>query len=355
MSTDTTPQGGTPAPIEDDLIVDLEPVQDGVPERGDDEVEAYNHVDPNLETSTLPDELEEAGGDPAPRQAERQQQERRQERAAEADDSQYQRVMAAEERARNAEANALWREAQAQAAVAEQQANTAKVALDTINLRLDGAYQELARAREVGDASAEVQIQRAIQEMAQLKGQIEASRAQIADPRYILQRAQQQAQQVLNRPVEGKRVGAGIQARHPLAERWAGSNGWMKDNSSANNFVIKQSQAMANDGWDPNSSGFYAELSRRVKVAFPHLKVNALQATQKGAAGRGTVKSPVAPTSSSSGTRPAGSAAGVGKQRYTLTAQDQAAMRRMNLDPANKKHATHFAKSRMESARRSGN
>jgi hypothetical protein len=337
---------------EDDLIVDLERVEEGIPEPGEDEVEDQPYHDPNLEVSSLPDEVEEENAEGAGREDEpTRARVSAPEAPAQRDDDVYARAQAAEQRVRHVEANAIMREAQAHAAVAEQQAHTAKVALDTLALRLDAAYAALTQARDEGDTKTEVEITRAIGEMTQLKAQIEHQRGQIQDPRAIMHHAQQRAHGVMNAPTPGKKVGAGIQARHPLAEQFAASNPWMQSNKQANQFVISQSVDLTRTGWDPNSPGFYRELQRRVQQAYPNLKVSSLQAPKK-APRAGAVRGGVAPASSSSGIRNTAGRGATTGSRYTLTAADQSAMRRSNLDPRNPTHAKYFAKARIESSRK---
>ncbi len=329
---------------DDDLIVDLEEVEDtGLPDSVE-EVEEAASSEPFAETASEDDDGLEAAEVDAPIATGK--------KAPAAgietdDDDPYERIAAAENRARQSEAGAIMAQAKAHAQVAEQQANTKAVALDSLNSRIDDAYDKLTRAKEAGDTALEVQIEKALREMVGLRQQVEAQ--QIPDPRRILAMGEEKARGVLNAPPEGKKVGAGIQARIGIAARWAGENAWMQSNTKANQFVINQSTRMAEEGWDAKSPAFYAELSKRVKQAFPALQVKALQARK--ASIKAAVRTPVAPSRSASGAGTSNPNRGANAQRYTLTAADQVAMRRHNLDPANKTHRKYFAKSRLEQSR----
>jgi HAMP domain-containing protein len=323
---------------DDDLIVEVEELTKDYAPEPEEGVEEF--AQPALESPTLP-EGEEEGEEP--------ERPGKQEAVEEPYDDSYERIAAAEESLRQERANSIWSRAQAEAEVNDTKINAAKVASDTLKFRLDNAYEALNGAAEAGNSAAKLQIERDIRTMEQMRQEIDAGVAQMPTKQQILNKGQADAQQVLSQQPQGKKVGSGIQARHPLAERWAGANGWMRTNSTANNFVIKQSEAMTRDGYDPNSPGFYAELSKRVRNAYPSLKVEALQATKRAPGGK-NMRSPVAPSRSASG---AGTVSRVnGQTRFTLTSAEQRAMQRFNLDPQNKAHQKAWAKTRMERANR---
>lgn len=271
-------------------------------------------------------------------------------RPSRGDDDDFSSGSAGEEAGRQAQAQAALTMAEAHAMVAEQQMQTARVAAETVEGKINDLYAALAQARDSGDTSAEINLQRALEEARTIKQQIAAGISNIPDPRRIMADGQARANHIASQPTQGRRVGAGIQAKNPIAARWASQNSWMRTNGEANEYVIAQSKAMSREGWDGNSPSFYHELSRRIRGAFPALKVSALQATQKAPGKNARPRSNVAPATSSSGIAKPGASA-QSKSRYTLTATDQAAMRRMRLDPANKQHCLYFAKSRIETAR----
>lgn len=346
---------------DDDLVVELED-EDGnfvVPE-GDEEVEEFKQ--PALEAPGLPGgEEEEQEPD-----EEGEEQERAGKKGKEPEDEgEYddrdERLAAAEERARQTEAQMIWADAQRAAREIDTQRNSISVGKDALNFRLEVAYRDMATAEEAGDSATRRALDGDIRKMEQLKAELEQAERQLADPNAVLEAGRQKANAALQATGGGKRVGAGISARHPLAERWSKSNGWMKSNRAANDYVIKTSAKMASGNWDPDSPSFYAELGKRVQLAFPNLKVEPLQARKKAPGSstpKGAARSPV------SGSRAARTPAGAGpdgssmifrrggKTVVRLNRAEQQKMIAMRLDPKNPKARLHWAESRRQSAKR---
>ncbi len=336
---------------DDDFIVDLEDAaEDDMSTLDDDEVEDADP--PELESSNLPEGVEEEDEEPAAKNGKGADVD------VDDDDALTQARIAADEARENAvrvQTEAIKRDAENQWTLVQSEVSKADMALSTLGIHIENAQAALAQARDTGDTRNEIAIQGKLNDLMGLKTQIEQAKSQAPTKDQIYGRAQQQINQVAAEANKrrGTNVGDGIVAVNPMAERWAKQNTWMKTNRSANNFVVAQSKGMVREGWDMNTPGFYAELSRRVGRAFPGVKATPLQAKKK-APTRAAQKhsSPVAPGRSSmtSGAPAQKPASG---QRYTLNAADQQAMRRMNLDPMNKAHRKEFARSRMETSRRS--
>jgi hypothetical protein len=265
------------------------------------------------------------------------------------------RLQAAEERALTAEVQSIQQEGRAAIAFVEQQMNASKVALDALDDKISNATALLAKAKDEGDTTAEIAIERKLREMYELKDGIGKARAEMPTKDQIIAHTNEQVNAHVSkvrstRPSTSKDVGVGIRANVPLAEKWASSNSWMKTNKAANDFVVKASEELVKEKWDMNTPGFYAELTRRTARAFPNLQVKALQAAKR-AAGKASVKTPVAPGRSSSGG--AVRKAPPNKlSKYKLSTADVAAMRRHNLNPLDPLARREFARSRIESARR---
>jgi hypothetical protein len=334
---------------DDDLIVELETSNDDfAPPTEREEIEAAHTG--RLESPTLPDTEEEdpeaiESRAPAAKNGESDDGAGEEVEREEA----FARESEAEQRIRQVEANSIWSQAQAMAEVVDTKRNAAQVGLNTLNDRIEMVEAHLAAAEEAGDTVAKRRAEADIRKMETMKAEIEAGLRSMPDPQAILNEGRQKASAALAAVSKGRKIGSGIEARHPLAERWASSNGWMKVNSRANKYVIDQSTKMAASGsWDPDSPSFYSELAKRVQLAFPNLKVSELQAQKRGP-GKAQMRTPVAPGRSAGGSavRQAN-----GKSRYTITASEQAKMRNMRLDPTNKAHQRAWAKVRIESAQR---
>lgn len=327
--------------FEDDLVVSLDD-EDDLINLPDDEIEEAKPA--GLESSTLPGELEQeeaASGVETPAADAGEEDEPVDHGAA---------VRAANDRALQAELRLVAERAQSSITFVDQQMNASKVALDSLDHRIETAEQALAAAAEAGNTLDQRRLEKGIRDMESLRAQITEKRSQAPTRDQIVAQAEAEQRKIVaaaQQAPAGKAVGKNIQATTPLAERWAASNSWMKSNDKANTFVIKQSAGMVQQGWDQTTPGFYAELTRRVSQAFPALKVSALQAAKKGIA-KPISRSAVAPARSASGAT--GAAPKASQRTYTLSPSDVAAMRRANLDPKNKVHQKHFARARLSSA-----
>lgn len=341
---------GRPTVNDDDLLIELEDAPDDFAPSNEPEKIA-DYAPEQVLAPTVPDgeegeEILDAGEELSRAPAART----REVAVAEpVDDGRYEQISAAEERARNAEAHAIWVEAQSQASVLTQQRDSIKVGQDALRLRIDAAEAALDQADEAGDRRAKNEIERDLRTMRELQRELETAGTQLADPQAIIEAGRQKAIQHRDAPAAGKKVGAGIQARHPLAEKWSQSNPWMRVNREANDSVIRFSNAMTREGFNPNTPGFYAELSRRVQAAHPSIKVASIQAPARQP-GKNQARSPVAPTRSSaaSATRQSGAA----KSKYVISAGEQSKMRQYRLDPENKAHQQAWAKVRIKSSAR---
>lgn len=339
---------------DDDIIVDIE---DGA--LGDDLIpgkdEGVEEVEqPALKSPTLPDGIEE--GEPASGD-DNDEPDAGDDAGADAQDdigAYHAQINAANERAFRAEANAIMAEAEGYARYVESELQKAEISIQTVGMHINQTIGALAQARDTGDTVQEIALQRKLNELEGLKGQLESAKAQAPSRQNILAQAQNRIGQLNQQRSanSGKQVGHNIKAIVPLAEKWASGNSWMKSNGAANTFVVSKSQQMVKEGWDMNTPGFYAELSRQVEKAFPGLKVANIQASKRPAA-RPQVKSPVAPARAGQGNGAARQQSqGASPNRYKLTSADISAMRNNNLDPNNKQHRTYFAKSRLESRNR---
>lgn len=348
------------APNDDDLIVDVDELETNqlaheraaeVREMASRQEEPQNVEDDEPLISADDDDAEE--GDYETDDADDEAEEVEQEAAAEPDDGDvdletHSQLSAERMRHQAEKADLIWNQAQLYAQMAEQRINTVRVGLQTIDSKVEQFKAELVRAEEAGDIEARIEINNGLSQLANLRAQAEQELSQCDDPQQILQMGQAYAQQVRNELPPGEVVGAGIQAHNPLAARWANANSWMKTNAKANQFVLAQSERLMADGWDPTTPGYYTELGRRVRSAFPNLRISNLGAGQKRKpkATKGRVRSAVAPARSTGGVTSKRSSSGDRMDRSTI-----AAMVQMRLDPNNKEHLAYFKKSRAERLR----
>ena len=131
------------------------------------------------------------------------------------------------------------------------------------------AQDELKRATDVGDTTSMVAAQ---QKMSQLA---------VAADRYHQAKATQEKQvAAVPAPVAAPQVApqvapaAAPEAPDPKAEAWAERNSWFgADNEEERTFAAFgiHKRLVETEGFDPQSDGYYDELDKRMRNAFPHM------------------------------------------------------------------------------------
>jgi hypothetical protein len=125
---------------------------------------------------------------------------------------------------------------------------------------LQAAQSQLAKAREDGDINAEVQAQKMIARLgveearvANLKKQTESKPAEVKTP-------------TLDQAIAPKQA-----KPDPKAEEWAERNPWFGQDSAMTYTAFDLHDKLTKEeGFDPNSDEYYAEVDRRMKLDFPH-------------------------------------------------------------------------------------
>jgi hypothetical protein len=124
---------------------------------------------------------------------------------------------------------------------------------------LEAAKAQLLRAREAGDINAEVEAQKEIARIG-----VEESKVNTLKSRY-----QQQAKET----VAPKSLDQAIQAptADPKAEEWAEKNPWFGQDSAMTYTAFDLHKKLTQEeGFDPNTDEYYAEVDRRMRLDFPH-------------------------------------------------------------------------------------
>ena len=124
---------------------------------------------------------------------------------------------------------------------------------------LESAKGQLLRAREAGDIDAEVNAQKEIARIG-----VEESKVNTLKNRY---------QQAAQTPVAPRSLDQAVQAppADPKAEAWADNNDWFgKDNAMTYTAFDLHEKLTKQEGFDPHSDDYYAEIDRRMRLDFPH-------------------------------------------------------------------------------------
>ena len=133
---------------------------------------------------------------------------------------------------------------------------------DNVKLGMDSAQKELAMAIEAGDATAQVEANKRIATLAFENAKLE-------------QRKQEQP--VVQQPVRLQDGGnipqptvQDLPAPDPQAEAWAGRNTWFGQDRAMTYTAFEIHKDLVAEGFDPQSTEYYAEVDNRIKVDFPH-------------------------------------------------------------------------------------
>ena len=134
---------------------------------------------------------------------------------------------------------------------------------DNVKLGMDSAQKELAMAIEAGDATAQVEANKRIATLSFENAKLE-------------QRKQETP--VVQEPVQlsdGGRLPPqpttqDLPAPDPQAEAWASRNTWFGQDRAMTYTAFEIHKDLVNEGFDPKSTEYYAEVDKRIKVDFPH-------------------------------------------------------------------------------------
>ena len=131
---------------------------------------------------------------------------------------------------------------------------------ENVKSGMESAQKELAMAIEAGDAKAQVEANKRIAELAfdnaklkQRKTEQEEKPAQLSDGGQLPKEAPQSLPQA-----------------DPMAEDWAARNTWFGQDRAMTYTAFEIHKDLVNEGYDPQSNEYYAEVDNRIKVDFPH-------------------------------------------------------------------------------------
>jgi len=128
---------------------------------------------------------------------------------------------------------------------------------------IEAAKSKLATAREAGDINAEVEAQKEIAKL----GFEETRLAALKD------RQSQEKEKVVKTPSLDQAVAP--QKPDPKAEAWADKNDWFgKDSAMTYTAFDYHKKLTEQEGFDPNSDEYYAEIDKRMRLDFPHKFAN---------------------------------------------------------------------------------
>ena len=126
---------------------------------------------------------------------------------------------------------------------------------------LEAAKAKLTAAREAGDINAEVDAQRSIAQLTVEETRLNA----------LKERQSQDKEKTVKTPSLNDSVKGSIPPPDPRAEDWASKNEWFgKDSAMTYTAFDLHKKLTENEGFDPNSPEYYAEIDKRMRIDFPH-------------------------------------------------------------------------------------
>ena len=124
---------------------------------------------------------------------------------------------------------------------------------------LDAAKAKLHAAREAGDINAEVDAQKTIAQLGIEEVRLNA----------LKDKQSKEKEKIVRTPSLEQAVAP--QKPDPKAEAWAENNEWFgKDSAMTYTAFDYHKKLTEQEGYDPNSDEYYAEIDKRMRLDFPH-------------------------------------------------------------------------------------
>ena len=140
-----------------------------------------------------------------------------------------------------------------------------KNAEDSITSGVQAAQAKLAAAREANDLKAEAEALTTISELGYRKARLEETRVDQEEYNQQTQEPQPSPEINLNRQP------AAQGAPDPKAESWATKNAWFgQDTAMTYTAFDLHKKLTEEEGYDPSSDEYYAEIDKRIRLEFPH-------------------------------------------------------------------------------------
>ncbi len=133
---------------------------------------------------------------------------------------------------------------------------------DNVKLGMESAQKELAMAIEAGDATAQVEANKRIATLSFENAKLEQRKQEMPV-------AQQPVQLADGGNIPQPTV-KDLPAPDPQAEAWASRNTWFGQDRAMTYTAFEIHKDLVNEGFDPQSNEYYAEVDNRIKVDFPH-------------------------------------------------------------------------------------
>ena len=133
---------------------------------------------------------------------------------------------------------------------------------ESITSGVAAAQAKLAAAREANDLTAEAEALAAISELGYKKAKL--AETKIAQAAFEKQQSEKKPEVNLNRQTAARGT------PDPKAEAWSEKNSWFGTDTAMTYTAFDLHKKITEEGYDPSSDEYYAEIDKRIRLEFPH-------------------------------------------------------------------------------------
>ena len=167
----------------------------------------------------------------------------------------------------------LKKQKDAESKLSKLQPDFVAVTEESINSGVAAAQAKLAAAREANDLKAESEALASISELGYKKAKLEETK--IAQAEFEKQQSEKKPQ--VNLPRQTAAAGT----PDPKAEAWSEKNTWFGKDTAMTYTAFDLHQKITDEGYDPSSDEYYAEIDKRIRLEFPHKFANNSDTAEK--------------------------------------------------------------------------
>ena len=160
----------------------------------------------------------------------------------------------------------LKKQRDAESKLSKLQPDFVAVTEESINSGVAAAQAKLAAAREANDLKAESEALAAISEFGYKRAKLEETK--VAQAEFEKQQSEKKPQ--VNLPRQTAAAGT----PDPKAEAWSEKNTWFGKDTAMTYTAFDLHQKITDEGFDPSSDEYYAEIDKRIRLEFPHKFAN---------------------------------------------------------------------------------
>ena len=160
----------------------------------------------------------------------------------------------------------LRKQKDAESKLSKLQPDFVAVTEESITSGVAAAQAKLAAAREANDLKAEAEALTAISELGYKKAKL--AETKVAQEAFEKQQSEKKPDVNLNRQTVARGT------PDPKAEAWSERNTWFGQDTAMTYTAFDLHKKITDEGYDPSSDEYYAEIDKRIRLEFPHKFAN---------------------------------------------------------------------------------